>query len=331
MLPSWLSFAIFENNSPTTSSGSSSPYWSAAVHDVAAIVESTHKVRHRPTTKPPATSSKYENQEFRSVSAATSPMSSYAGTPKRDPDAHASASTSAAGGGTSEAWRSNSNRSGGGSTTPKPRRRRSSVFFKLPDLDKINNKYRGDNNGSDAAGNSDGSRGASAAEELQQQQQPRVGLATRRLSRSSFGRSPRRRASIVPASRVAAQEARDAIAPVRAVVNDIVTTSSSTTDGTGSAQRNDHDHADTRPKGTSGTAEVEEESTARGGAGQSEREREGWRNVPRGGLLRGWAEGGAGPEKASPDGDAAAAPPAAVPEGNVRRPRSPRALSEGHR
>lgn len=318
MLPSWLSFAIFDNNSPTTSSGSGAPYSPAAVHDVTTIANGTHKVRHRPT-KPIATSSKYENQEYRSVSAATSPMSSNAGTPKRNLGTDTTPSSSVSGE-ASEAWPSNSCRSSG-SVTPKTRRRRSSVFFKLPDLDKINNnKCRGDTS-SEAAGQSD---------ELQpnQQPQPRPVLPATRMPRNSFGRSPRRRASILPASRVAAQEVRDAIAPVRAVVNDIVT-ASNVPEETGSAQRNDHDLG-SRPKGTSTTIEGEEWGTPEGDSVQTEREREGWRNMPRGGLLRGWTEGGGG-HKASAVGTAVAVPTATALEGNVRRPRSPRALSEGHR
>lgn len=343
MLPSWLSFAIFDTSSNSSSSGSaaSSPR-SAVVHDVTDVVKGGVK-HNRSVTKPSIPKHHEGLEDTGSVSAATSPMSNYAGTPKQDLD---SSSTSHQRAPPSQLPGSDST-SNTAFSTPS-RRRRSSVFFKLPDLDKINNLT---SPGRNRSGNSNQSNPTTPVSGRDNQnsaqnapQQPR----SRRLSRASFSRSPRhRRAPIVPESKVIAQAAREAnpVAPIRAVVNDIVTSSLS-------PGRRPPVSVSTNDYGDDPSGEQARSRTNRGGDAAAEltidtgnaevaSQSEDWRSTPRGGLLRGWGDAGRGrrqttaalaaaPEEvAQPTAAAAAAE--ASPEGNGRRPRSPRALSEGHR
>lgn len=343
MLPSWLSFAIFDSSSNTSSSGSaaSSPR-SAVVHDVADIVNKGGVKHHRSVAKPSIPKHHEDQEDIGSVSAATSPMSTYAGTPKQDLDpsttSHQRAPPSQLpdGGGISN----------NAFSTPS-RRRRSSVFFKLPDLDKINNLT---SPGRNKPGNQNNTTPTTPPVSHRhnynsvQNAPPR----SRRLSRASFSRSPRhRRAPIVPESKVIAQAAREAnpIAPVRAVVNDIVTSSLSPGHRPPASvaineEGDDPSEEKSRPW-TNRDGDAGAELTIDVGNADVASQSEDWRSTPRGGLLRGWGDAGRGRRQttaavaAAPEEGgqttAAVAAAEAAPEGSGRRPRSPRALSEGHR
>lgn len=232
--------------------------------------------------------------EWQSVSSATSPMSTYAGTPKPPLDTHTSFSECTVAAAATAATR----------TT---RRRRSSVFFKLPDVDKINSKNleRSVNN----------NRDEESADMMEG-----VGLSARRLARSSFGRSSRRRASIVPAARIATQARVGNVAPIRALVNDIITTS---TDTPGSGDNSNEDHDSAARVSENGSAE---EGIGSDDGGKGERGREALRGKASGKPLPGC---GVSMVPAVPD---KAIEQSAPSGGDNRRPRtSPRALSEGHR